>query len=139
MSREELTALRDALSLALALPDSVRALLAQWLRDDVPKPNGQDPDPPIARESPKAAATSPANPRIHKPGGSRSTKAAEKRLLDALRESPGQGVNALARASGGAKSTTQLRLKRLEARGAIEKREGRWRIAGEGPGPTSPP
>jgi hypothetical protein len=31
MNREELVQLRDAIDLALALPDSVRALLAQWL------------------------------------------------------------------------------------------------------------
>jgi hypothetical protein len=41
MNREELVQLRDAIDLALALPDSVRALLAQWLRDDIPKCTGE--------------------------------------------------------------------------------------------------
>lgn len=31
MTREELVALRDAIDITLALPDSIRELLAQWL------------------------------------------------------------------------------------------------------------
>jgi hypothetical protein len=99
-----------------------------------PSGNGVDPHPPtIAPKPPKAVAKGLVKL------ASKATKAAEKRLLEALRENPGQGVGALARASGGAKSTTQFRLKRLEARGAIEKREGRWRVAGEEARPTPPP
>jgi hypothetical protein len=108
--------LRDAIDLALALPDSVRALLAQWLRDDIPKSNGLDLHPPPATPKPHPAkAKSSAKP------SSRSVKAGEKKLLAALRESPNQSAGALARVSGGARSSTQERLKRLAARGAIEK------------------
>jgi hypothetical protein len=135
MKREELVALRDAIDLALALPDSVRAVLAQWLRDDIPKSSGLDAYPPPA--APKPHPTK--RPSSSKPS-SGPAKAAEKRLLTAMLETPGQSMGALARASGAARSTTQVRLKRLEERGAVEKAtDGRWRIAGEEAGPTPPP
>lgn len=134
MTRDELTALRDAIDLALALPDSIRALLAQWLRDDIPKSNGVDAHPPPPTPKPHPAkAKSSAKP------SSRSAKAGEKKLLAALRESPNQSAGALARASGGARSSTQERLKRLAARGAIKKTAEGWRIAGEEARPTPPP
>ena len=41
MDREELAAPRDVLSLVLALPESIRELLAQWL--ETSKPNGPRP------------------------------------------------------------------------------------------------
>lgn len=126
--------LRDAIDLALALPDSVRTLPAQWLLDDIPKSNGLDLPPPSAAPKPHPAkAKSSAKP------SSRSVKAGEKKLLAALRESPNQGAGALARVSGGARSSTQERLKRLAARGAIEKTVEGWRIAGEEARPTPPP
>ena len=134
MKREELTALRDTLSLALALPDFVRALLAQWLQDDIPKSNGLDLHPPPATPKPH-----PAKAKSFAKPSSRLAKAGEKKLLAALRESPNQSAGALARASGGARSSTQERLKRLAARGAIEKTAEGWRIAGEEARPTSPP
>jgi hypothetical protein len=48
MTREELTALRDAIDITLALPDSIRELLAQWLTPATAKSNGRDPHPPCA-------------------------------------------------------------------------------------------
>ena len=40
MTRAELTALHDAIDTTLALPDSIRELLAQWLAPTAAKPNG---------------------------------------------------------------------------------------------------
>ena len=51
MNRDELIQLRDAIDMTLALPDSVRALLAQWLAPEAAQGaarpgNGLDPHPP---------------------------------------------------------------------------------------------
>ena len=51
MTREELIALRDAIDMTLALPDSLRELLAQWLAPEASKPNGHDPSPPMPTPS----------------------------------------------------------------------------------------
>jgi hypothetical protein len=42
---DELAALCDAIDMTLALPDSIRDLLAQWLTPADAKPNGHDPHP----------------------------------------------------------------------------------------------
>jgi hypothetical protein len=98
MNREELSALRDALSLALALPDSVRALFAQWLTPETPKPNGRNPHPPVLTPTPQAVkARFIANPA--------KVRAAERRLLATLRDNPGASVNALAKAVAASRST----------------------------------
>ena len=57
MTREELTALRDAIDITLALPDSVRELLAQWLAPAAWKANGVDHRPLAPTSTPKAAPT----------------------------------------------------------------------------------
>lgn len=48
MTRQELIQLRDAIDMALALPDSLRELLAQWLTPEAAKPNGHDRKRPCA-------------------------------------------------------------------------------------------
>ena len=57
MDRAELAALRDAIDMTLALPDSIRELLAQWLAPAAAKSNGHDLHPPVPSPSPKAAPT----------------------------------------------------------------------------------
>jgi hypothetical protein len=42
MTREELIQLRDAIDMTLALPDSLRGLLAQWLAPATAKTNVHD-------------------------------------------------------------------------------------------------
>ena len=79
MKREELTALRDTLCMALALPDSVRALLAQWLQDDIPKSNGLDLHPP------------PATPKPH-PAKAKSFAKPSSRLAKGRREEIAGGI-----------------------------------------------
>jgi hypothetical protein len=93
LTREELVALRDAIDLTLALPDSVRELLAQWLAPEASKPNGQDPHPPVPLPSPTAAPT--PRPAASKPPTAKRhdnpahARAAERKLLAAMRERPG--------------------------------------------------
>jgi hypothetical protein len=143
MTREELTALRDAIALTLALPDSVRALLAQWLMPESAKPNGRDPHP-----SPTVASDSPAPTPTPPPAKARrrqsafSTKTAERKLLAAMRDNPGLSVIALANAAGSSRSGTGERLRQLALRGTVEKDlTGRWKLKAEEkePGPTLPP
>ncbi len=55
--------------------------------------------------------------RVVKPSGA---KAAERRLLAAMQESPGSSVVALAHAVGAGRSITGERLRRLAMQGAIE-------------------
>jgi hypothetical protein len=130
MTRQELTALRDALTVALALPDDLREQLARWLAPEpAPRPgNGLDPDPPPSASTPRPThAAKPAK-----------APAGERKLLEAMKANPGLSANALARAAGMSRSTTGERLKRLAAQGAIEKFPDGWRIAGEGPRPIQP-
>jgi hypothetical protein len=89
VNREELTALRDAIDITLALPGSIRELLAQWLAPAAAKPNGHDPHPPVPTTPPKAApaprpaaSKPPAAKRYDNPAHPR---AAERRLLAAMR------------------------------------------------------
>ena len=60
MTREELIALRDAIDITLALPDSIREMLAQWLAPAAAKPNGHDPHPPCAHAAVTASHADPA-------------------------------------------------------------------------------
>lgn len=144
MTLDELTALRDAIDALVKLPDRLRDQVAQWLAPTAARPNGRDPHPPQAE--PEASARVGKFPTLNDPphAGKASrgrrpaaAKAAEQRLLTAMRESPGLSANALANAAGASRSTTGERLRRLAARGAIAKDgAGRWRLAGE---EASPP
>jgi hypothetical protein len=130
MTREELTALRDAIDMTLALPDSIRELLAQWLTPAAAKPNGRDPHPPVPTSTPHSAK---AKARLRKPT---SAKAAERKLIAAMRDNPGLSVIALANAAGSSRSATGERLRQLAARGVVEKDlTGRWKLKREGPRP----
>jgi hypothetical protein len=130
MNREELSALRDAIDVVLAWPDSVRTQIIAWLSPETAKPNGVDPHPP-----PRTAPTSrPAKAR-HSVNG----QTTERKLLAALRERPDQTAGALARSVGGAHTTIGRQLKSMAERGTIEKdADGLWRLAGEESRPTSP-
>src|ERR1700677_2733636 len=114
MTREELLALRDAIDEALAWPDSVRDQIGQWLTPETAKPNGHDPHPP-----PTASTPRPAQPRQVAPRGPPSN--AERRLLAAVRDHPLASATELPKSANASRSSTGERLKRLAARGAIEK------------------
>jgi hypothetical protein len=143
VTREELVALRDAIDLALALPDSIRELLAQGLAPAAAKPNGHDLHPPVPVPSPEAAPTQ--RPAASKPYDNPAhARAAERKLLAAMREHPGLSAASLAKVVGAGLSTTTERLKRMGAQELIEKAlDGRWRVKaeepqGEEPGPQQP-
>jgi Winged helix-turn-helix DNA-binding len=135
MTREELVALRDAIDITLALPDSIREMLAQWL-----KPNGHDHHLPVPPPSPEAAPTTAASKphaaqRYDSPAHAR---AAERRLLAAMREHPGLSAASLAKVVGAGLSTTKERLRRMGAQELIEKApDGRWRVKAEEPRPPT--
>jgi len=127
MTREELTALRDAIDITLALPDSIREMLAQWLAPAAAKPNGHDPHPSVPTAPPKS----------RHPKSAFAAKTAEKRLLEALRDNPGLSIAALANAIGSSRSATGERLRQLAARGMVEKDPaGRWKLKGEATQPS---
>ena len=147
MNRDELTALRDVLDLILQLPDDLRDQVAAWLAPPAPKPNGQDPHPPPIADARQGAQTGeiphspakrakaarPASPRALRPGGQPSpAKAAERKLLEALRANPGSSVAELARLAGQSRSAGGERLRQLARRGTVEKDvTGRWRLKAE--------
>jgi Winged helix-turn-helix DNA-binding len=139
MTREELTALRDAIDMTLALPDSIRGLLAQWLAPAATRPNGHDPHPPVPPASPKAApAPRPASSKPY--DNPAHARAAEKKLLAAMREHPGLSAASLAKVVGAGLSTTKERLRRMGAQELIEKApDGHWRVKGKEPHPTPAP
>ena len=59
-------------------------------------------------------------------------KAAEQRLLTAMRANPGASVNVLAKAAGSNRSSTSERLRQLAQRGLVEKDSGgHWRLKAE--------
>jgi hypothetical protein len=132
MTREELIALRDAIDITLALPDSVRELLAHWLAPEAAKPNGHDLRPPVPPPPPKAApAASKPHPAKHYDNPAHA-RAAERKLLAAMREHPGLSAAGLAKAAGAGLSTTKERLRRMGAQELIEKvPDGRWRVKAE--------
>ena len=125
MTREELTALRDAIDITHALPDSLRALLAQWLAPEVAKPNGHDPHPPatlvstVDARSRIAPSSRPAKARQHQAG-----------LLKALDGNPaGMSISALAKGAAANRETIRQRLLELAARGTVERGgDGLWRL-----------
>ena len=142
MTREELVALRDAIDMTLALPDSLRELLAQWLAPAIARPNGRDPHPPApmprpeATPTPRPAASKPHKAKRENPAHART---AERRLLAVMRERPGLSVIALANAVNAGRSATGERLRRLAAQELIEKdAAGHWRVTAEETGPAAP-
>jgi hypothetical protein len=132
MTREELTALRDAIDITLALPDSIREMLAQWLTPAAVKPNGHDHHPLVPTPTPKVAPTPrPAAAKHYDPAHAR---AAERKLLAAMREHPGLSAASLAKVVCAGLSTTKERLRRMGAQDLIEKApDGRWQVKSEGP------
>jgi hypothetical protein len=153
MNREELVQLRDAIGVMLAWTDAVRDQVARWLAPEAAKPgNGLDlRPPPVAQtaEVPKRSINSLArSPTPHagkaRPGAPpTSAKAAEQRLLAAMREHSGETVIALAKAAGANRSSTGERLRGLARAGKVTKDSaGRWRLAtdlaGEEARPTQP-
>jgi hypothetical protein len=88
MDREELLKLHAALGSLLALPDNIRALLAQWL--EASKPNGHDHHPPATPPTPPLR---PAKAAFTAQGKSSrkstfSAKTAERKLLEAMAANP---------------------------------------------------
>ena len=117
MTREELAQLRDAIDTVLALPDSIRELLAKWL--ETAKPNGHDPHPPAVPSPTLKAASKPHTAkRYDNPAHAR---AAERRLLAAMREHPGLSAASLAKVVGAGLSTTKERLRRMGEQDLIAK------------------
>jgi hypothetical protein len=102
------------------------------------KPNGHDPPPPVphanAQDRPHAASGR-GQRQLHERGGrfdEARARAAEQRLLEAIRERPGLGPGPLARALAAPLSSTKQRLERLADAGTIERgSDGGWRVAGE--------
>ena len=150
MTRNELAALRDAIDTVLTWPPAVLAEVARWLTPAAPQPgNGLDPHPPpIELRSGESAAIPSVAALSKRPGKARPAKpspakAAEQRLLTAMRENPGLSVNALANAAGSSRSATGERLRGLASRGLVEKDSGgHWRLKAEetasGPTPAPP-
>jgi hypothetical protein len=127
MTRDELIALRDAIDITLALPDSIREMLAQWLTPAAAKPNGHDPHPLAPSPSPPAVKVQAV--RRAKPT---PAKAAERKLIAAMQDNPGLSVIALANAAGSSRSATGERLRQLAAQGVVDKDPaGRWKLKAE--------
>jgi hypothetical protein len=127
VNREELVQLRDAIDMALALPDSIRELLVRWL--GASKPNGHDPHPPTIASEPRRA-------KARRRKSTFSAKTAERKLLAAMADNPGLSVIALANAAGSSRSATGERLRQMALRGMVEKDiTGRWKLKGEEPRP----
>jgi IclR helix-turn-helix domain len=121
MTREQLTALRDAIDTVLTWPDAVRAEVARWLALEAAKPNGHDLYPPLESSSAPRRAKAARNKF--------STRTAELRLLETMRDSPGLSVTALARGAAVNRATTRGRLQQLAAQGEVEKDgAGLWRL-----------
>lgn len=83
MTRQELIQLRDAIDMALALPDSLRELLAQWLTPEAAKPNGHDRNAPVLMSTPRMVKVQAKRTRKPTPA-----QAAERKLLAAMRDNP---------------------------------------------------
>jgi hypothetical protein len=83
VNREELVQLRDAIDMTLALPDSVRELLAQLLAPEASKGNGHDRHAPVFPPTPRSAQARQDTPF--------NVRTAERRLLAVMQESPFDG------------------------------------------------
>src|ERR1700722_7391379 len=104
MTREELTALRDAIDITLALPDSIRELLAQWLAPKAAKPNGHDPYPLCPRRRPRLSTRRAQPPRSPTPPSVMTTPP--------TRGPPSGGFS---RRCAGIRASAQLHWRRLSA------------------------
>ncbi|HWY80810.1 MAG TPA: winged helix-turn-helix domain-containing protein [Roseiarcus sp.] len=139
MTRQELTALRDAIDVLLRCPDAIREQLLRWFAPGSSKPNGHDlhppPPPRVQAEDPRP----PPTPYVGKSKRGRpktSTKTAERKLLAAMQDNPGLSVVALANAAGSSRSATGERLRQMALRGMVEKDlTGRWKLKAEEPRP----
>lgn len=117
MTRKELVALRDAVDLALALPDSIRELLAQWLALAAAKAQRPRSSPPVPVPVPSPEAAPTPRPAASKPYDNPAhARAAERKLLAAMREHPGLSAASPAKVVGAGLSTTKERLKRMVRR-----------------------
>ena len=121
MNRDELAALRDAIDVLLAWPPAVRDQIAAWLTPQAAKPNGHDPHPPPPRQA-----------KVRRPESAFAAKTAERKLIEAMRATPGASVIMLARSVGGNRSSVGEQLRKLALTGAIEKAsDGHWRLKAE--------
>jgi hypothetical protein len=141
VTREELIALRDAIDITLALPDSAREMLVKMLTPEtvIAKPNGHDRHHPAPAPASRISASPPRAMKTQFIANPAQVQAAEKRLLAALRANPGASIHALAKAAGANRSSTGERLRRLAAHGVTEKdAAGRWKVKDEEPRPAEP-
>jgi Winged helix-turn-helix DNA-binding len=157
MGREELLMVRALIDAFLALPEDLRAEVSRLLTLEAAKPgNGLDhhpPPPPAAnsssqKEQPLRRAPTPYVSERRRARLQASSKAAERKLLAAMRDNPGLSVIALANAAGSSRSATGERLRQMAARGVVTKDiTGKWKVkeeepalrpAGEDPGPFQP-
>lgn len=146
MERTELLMVRALIDAFLALPEDLRAEVSRLLASGSPKPNGHDPHPPAPTPKPKVASKPHAAKPYDNPAHAR---AAERKLLAAMREHPGLSAASLAKVVGAGLSTTKERLRRMGRQDLIEKApDGRWQVRAEEPRlpaqseearPTSPP
>ena len=92
----------------------------------MPTPLSRPATPTPPRVKAKAKYDNPANAR-----------AAERKLLAAMRERPGLSAASLAKVVGAGLSTTKERLRRMDAQELIEKaKDGRWQVKAEEPRST---
>ena len=80
------------------------------------------PDAPFARAKRPGAK----RPRLNHPKALRAAKV-EEMILKLLQSSPGMRTAAIAKATAAQRSTTDERLKRLQAKGLVERDDAGWR------------
>jgi uncharacterized membrane protein len=98
--------------------DSTRDAMKRLLLNGAGSPN----ENPFVRASRPGAK----RPRSNPPKALRAAEI-ETTILELLRSSPGMGTAAIARATAAQRSTTDERLKRLQAKGLIERDDAGWR------------
>lgn len=156
MNREELSQLREAIDALLKWSPAVLDEVARWLARQTVKPNGletevkgdgHDPHPPPVASKPSRGPRSPSIQRLADESAAKA-RAAEQKLIAAMKTHPDLTERALANAADMSRSSAGERLRRLAAAGAVEKGPGgRWRLtrgearsaAGDEPRPTQPP
>ena len=104
---------------------------AQWPRPSPPCA------PAVAKAAPSPRPTAPKPHAAKRHDNPAHARAAERKLLAAMRERPGLSAASLAKAVGAGLSTTKERLRRMGAQELIEKApDGRWQVKGEKPRST---